>query len=143
MSLASRMMDNPSTIESLTQLMRSANDAILTVYDSETLHVDTKSDSSPVTEADLAAHRVLVSGLYQIDETIPIVSEEDPASLGIPKIHPTYWLIDPLDGTKEFIKRNGRKFEQTVREREKANPRFAFLNPWNMHHWYVTCCGPS
>lgn len=127
MSLASRMMDNPSTIESLTQLMRSANDAILTGYDSETLHVDTKSDSSPVTEADLAAHRVLVSGLNQIDQAIPIVSEEDPASLAIPQSHSTYWLIDPLDGTKEFIKRNG-EFTCNLALIEHSRPTLGFVS---------------
>lgn len=127
MSLASRMMDNPSTIESLTQLMRSANDAILTVYDSATLHVDTKSDSSPVTEADLAAHRVLVSGLNQIDQTIPIVSEEDPASLAISQSHSTYWLIDPLDGTKEFIKRNG-EFTCNLALIEQNRPTLGFVS---------------
>ena len=66
----------------------------------------TKGDDSPVTQADLAAHYVLVNGLSQLTPDIPVVSEEDPSSLQIPESHQRYWLIDPLDGTKEFINQN-------------------------------------
>jgi 3'(2'), 5'-bisphosphate nucleotidase len=92
--------------EELISLMWKASDAILEVYRSGELNTKTKGDESPVTQADLAAHHVLVNGLSQLTPNIPVVSEEDPSSLQIPESHQRYWLIDPLDGTKEFINRN-------------------------------------
>lgn len=97
---------SPETIDQLCALMWRAGDAIMDVYRSDDFGAKLKGDDSPVTQADLAAHQVLVDGLAAITPTIPVVSEEDKDSLGIPKAHTTYWLIDPLDGTKEFINRN-------------------------------------
>jgi len=68
------------------------------------IEVTHKGDDSPLTKADLAAHNVIVNGLQAIDST-PIVSEE--GREGNPLESDTCWLVDPLDGTKEFIKRNG------------------------------------
>jgi 3'(2'), 5'-bisphosphate nucleotidase len=93
-------------LEGLIKLMWEASDAILGVYHSGELDTKIKGDKSPVTQADLAAHHVLVKGLSQLTPNILVVSEEDPSSLQIPKSHQHYWLIDPLDGTKEFINRN-------------------------------------
>ena len=92
--------------EKLISLMWHASDAILEVYHSGDLDTKIKGDESPVTQADLAAHHVLVNGLSQLTPDIPVVSEEDPSSLQIPKSDQRYWLIDPLDGTKEFVNRN-------------------------------------
>ena len=61
--------------------------------------------NSPVTKADLAANRILNDGLKNLFPEIPIVSEEESSSLNIPKTNKVFWLIDPLDGTKEFIKK--------------------------------------
>ena len=93
-------------LEELSNLMWKASDAILEVYLSGDLDTEIKGDESPVTRADLAAHHVLVNGLSQLTPDIPVVSEEDPSSLQIPESYRQYWLIDPLDGTKEFINRN-------------------------------------
>ncbi len=80
---------------------------ILKIY-SEDIDVQTKDDESPLTLADLASHKVIVEGLSELTPEIPVMSEE---SADIPyelrKTWSTYWLVDPLDGTKEFIKRNG------------------------------------
>jgi len=92
--------------EELISLMWKASDAILEVYHSGELNTELKEDESPVTQADLAAHHVLVNGLSQLTPDIPVVSEEDPSSLQIPESYRRYWLIDPLDGTKEFINQN-------------------------------------
>lgn len=85
-----------------------AGDAILEVYESGDFGVDHKSDDSPLTKADLASHKVIVHGLENLTPDIPVLSEE---SAKIPfeerKTWSKYWLVDPLDGTKEFIKRNG------------------------------------
>jgi 3'(2'), 5'-bisphosphate nucleotidase len=85
-----------------------AGEAIIKIYESGDFGVDQKSDDSPLTKADLAAHKVIVAGLTQLTPEIPILSEE---SASIPfeerKQWNKYWLVDPLDGTKEFIKKNG------------------------------------
>ena len=83
-----------------------AGNAILEIYNKgSTIDVMTKDDNSPLTDADLAAHRVIVGGLQQIDPDTPIVSEE--GRVGDPLSSDLCWLVDPLDGTKEFVKRNG------------------------------------
>lgn len=92
------------------QLATEAGSAIIRVYD-ESHQVDAlvahKADDSPLTLADLASHNIIVAGLADLTPEIPIVSEEDVASLVHRSPHGHFWLIDPLDGTKEFLARNG------------------------------------
>ena len=93
---------NPEKIIHIAEL---AGKAILEIYNrSEELKVEKKDDNSPLTEADIAAHNIIVNNLIGIDST-PIVSEE--GIEGNPQTSKLCWLVDPLDGTKEFIKRNG------------------------------------
>ena len=84
-----------------------AGDAILRIYGQD-FSVDHKDDQSPLTEADLASHRVITEGLRRLTPDIPVMSEE---SATIPweerRQWQRFWLVDPLDGTKEFVKRNG------------------------------------
>lgn len=95
-------------LEQICQLARAAGDAIMKVYDGELpLDVSHKSDASPVTAADIAAHQIILAGLKQLTPDIPLLSEEDPPSWEVRQHWQRYWLVDPLDGTKEFIKRNG------------------------------------
>ena len=95
-------------LEQICQLAREAGDAIMQVYnDAAPLDVSHKSDDSPVTTADIAAHQVIVNGLAQLSPAIPVLSEEDPPAWEVRQHWQRYWLVDPLDGTKEFIKRNG------------------------------------
>jgi 3'(2'), 5'-bisphosphate nucleotidase len=94
-------------IKKINEIARQAGTAILEIYGQD-FDVMEKADKSPLTEADLAAHHVIVNELQSLTPEIPVLSEE---SAVIPydtraQWH-TYWLIDPLDGTKEFIKRNG------------------------------------
>jgi 3'(2'), 5'-bisphosphate nucleotidase len=88
-------------------LARQAGDAILRIYGQD-FSVDHKDDQSPLTEADLASHRVIAEGLSRLTPDIPVMSEE---SATIPweerRRWQRFWLVDPLDGTKEFVKRNG------------------------------------
>lgn len=86
-----------------------AGEAILEVYQrEEDLDISTKDNDSPLTEADLNAHKVIVEALYELTPGLPVLSEE---SRAVPwkerQYWDTYWLVDPLDGTKEFISRNG------------------------------------
>jgi 3'(2'), 5'-bisphosphate nucleotidase len=106
MNQTTELLFDSALFEELISLMWEASDAILEVYHSGKLNTELKGDQSPVTKADLAAHHVLVNGLLQLTPHIPVVSEEDQSSLQIPESHQCYWLIDPLDGTKEFINRN-------------------------------------
>lgn len=77
------------------------------VYSSD-FDVVKKEDNSPLTQADLAAHQVIVHALSQLTPDIPILSEEsDSIGFEIRSLWQQYWLIDPLDGTREFVKRNG------------------------------------
>lgn len=103
-------------------LATQAGDAILTVYESDDFGVDHKSDDSPLTKADLAAHQVIVAGLKELTPDIPVLSEE---SASIPfeerQSWRKYWLVDPLDGTKEFIKRNG-EFTVNIALIEEGKP---------------------
>ncbi|WP_312053295.1 3'(2'),5'-bisphosphate nucleotidase CysQ [Pantoea brenneri] len=95
-------------LEQICQLAREAGDAIMQVYnDAAPLDVSHKSDDSPVTAADIAAHQVIVNGLAQLSPDLPVLSEEDPPAWEVRQHWQRYWLVDPLDGTKEFIKRNG------------------------------------
>lgn len=81
--------------------------AILKVYHGA-FDVAHKDDRSPVTEADLAAHRCIVDGLARLTPDIPVLSEEsDAREIWQRRQWPRLWLVDPLDGTREFIKRNG------------------------------------
>ncbi len=98
-----------SLLDDVLELCRQAGREILKVYNqAEALEVTSKADSSPVTEADLAAHRVLCQGLEKMLDAVPVLSEEgDPVSYEQRRRWQRYWIIDPLDGTKEFISRNG------------------------------------
>jgi len=79
----------------------------MAIYSRGISEIQRKEDDSPVTEADLAAQRVLASLLKPLLPECPVVSEEDAESLVHRQKHSRFWLIDPLDGTKEFIARNG------------------------------------
>lgn len=93
--------------EGVIAIAQAAGAAIMTVY-REGFSVQTKDDASPLTQADLAANRVIVEGLATLTPEIPVLSEE---SAQVPWAQrrgwTRYWLVDPLDGTREFIKRNG------------------------------------
>ncbi|STP22582.1 cysQ protein [Escherichia coli] len=95
-------------LDQVCQLARNAGDAIMQVYDgTKPMDVVSKADNSPVTAADIAAHTVIMDGLRTLTPDIPVLSEEDPPGWEVRQHWQRYWLVDPLDGTKEFIKRNG------------------------------------
>jgi 3'(2'), 5'-bisphosphate nucleotidase len=101
-------METPAQLlPAVTALARQAGEAILQVYRQD-FAVDHKGDDSPLTAADLASHRCILDGLARLAPDLPRLSEE---GADIPfeqrRQWPCYWLIDPLDGTREFVKRNG------------------------------------
>ncbi len=96
-----------SLIDPVVALAEQAGHEILEVYSSD-FEVQSKQDDSPLTKADLASHHCIVAGLESLTPGMPIISEES----GLPGFEERrqwerYWLIDPLDGTKEFVNRNG------------------------------------
>lgn len=95
-------------LDGVMAICRDAGDAILEVYDREDFDVETKQDESPLTAADLASHKTILAGLADLAPEIPVLSEESDALPWSERQHwDRYFLIDPLDGTKEFISRNG------------------------------------
>ncbi len=88
-------------------IAKEAGDAIMQIYLTD-FDFETKEDNSPLTKADIAAHNIIVARLNQLTPNIPILSEESKkVDIDLHLDWKTYWLIDPLDGTREFLKRNG------------------------------------
>lgn len=117
-----------------------AGSAILAIYATD-FDVAAKGDESPLTQADLASHRHIVRSLLKLTPDIPIISEES----GLPDFDvrgrwDRYWLIDPLDGTKEFVKRNG-EFTVNIALIENHRPVFGVVHIPVMGKTYVGCDG--
>lgn len=96
-------------VDTVLSIVNDASDAVMAIYnDPNLVEVNLKLDKSPLTNADMASHHVITDGLRLAFPSIPIVSEESPiAENRQSRLSEYYWLIDPIDGTKEFIKRNG------------------------------------
>lgn len=101
-------LDQPrDLLEPTVAIAREAGIQILEVY-AQDFSVEHKHDRSPLTEADMAAHHTIVAGLQSLTPGVPILSEEEAALPFAERSRwRSYWLVDPLDGTREFIKRNG------------------------------------
>ena len=98
---------SPRLQQDILDISRRAGAAILQVYGQE-ITVEHKEDASPLTQADLASHHLIVEALHALTPLVPVLSEESAAlDFSIRSRWSEYWLVDPLDGTKEFIKRNG------------------------------------
>lgn len=100
-------MNREQIAQDIVKIAREAGDKILEIYNRD-FTVDTKSDESPVTEADVAAEKIILAGLQQITPDIPVLAEESVAAGRIPDLTGgIFWLVDPLDGTKEFVHKRG------------------------------------
>ncbi|MGO9544944.1 MAG: 3'(2'),5'-bisphosphate nucleotidase CysQ [Rhodomicrobium sp.] len=84
-----------------------AGAAIMDIYNRQTLNVRYKADSSPVTDADHASEDIVIAALSKLMPGIPVIAEEQASAGNIPDTGATFFLVDPLDGTKEFLKFNG------------------------------------
>ena len=100
------MRASMSLLEEIEAIARKAGDAIMEVYGRD-FSATQKEDKSPLTEADTAAHEVIIRHLKRLQPSLPILSEEAVGDFSGADNSGRYWLVDPLDGTKEFIKRNG------------------------------------
>ncbi len=95
-----------SLVDALVPLIREAGSLVMRIYATD-FDVEIKGDESPVTLADQCAEKVIVEGLKRIAPDIPVVGEEAASAGDIPDVSNRFWLVDPIDGTKEFISRNG------------------------------------
>jgi len=100
-------LDYCSLLKAVIPIAREAGEAILAIYETD-YAIEHKDDATPLTEADMAAHHIIEAGLQTLSPDIPVLSEES-AKISFEQRQQwsTYWLVDPLDGTREFIKRNG------------------------------------
>ena len=97
---------HPHWLDAMARIARAAGQVVLEVY-AQPFEVRGKADCSPVTEADERAERVIVPALQALAPGVPVVAEEAAARGDVPQVGREFWLVDPLDGTKEFIARNG------------------------------------
>jgi 3'(2'), 5'-bisphosphate nucleotidase len=105
-TLEETMQHPPAFLDDIGRLAVEAGRAILEVYHTD-FSVDHKADKSPLTLADMRSHRIIADGLQAAYPDIPVLSEEGKSvSYAVRKDWDRFWLVDPLDGTKEFIKRN-------------------------------------
>jgi 3'(2'), 5'-bisphosphate nucleotidase len=100
------MPENADYTTALLALAISAGSKILEIY-AEPVEVTEKADGSPVTRADEAAEALILKGLQELFPEVPVVAEESVEAGRVPAASDTYFLVDPLDGTKEFLNRNG------------------------------------
>ena len=123
-------------LNKLIEISINAGRAIMDIYKTD-FNFEKKSDQSPLTAADLCSHEIISDSLSKLSPKIPILSEE---SLDIPMSERSswdeYWLIDPLDGTKEFINRNG-EFTTNIALIKKNRPVFGIIHApcLNQTYW--------
>jgi len=133
-------MNLKDLINPIVDLAVDAGQAILEVYATD-FDVQEKGDASPLTQADLASHHCIVAGLQALTPGIPIISEEE----GLPTFEERsswkqYWLIDPLDGTKEFVNRNG-EFTVNIAFIDSHRPTFGVVHVPVQNKTYIGCEG--
>ena len=101
-------IENNDLINALIDLVKESGKSILEIYNSNDMGISYKDDKSPLTLADKASNKIICSKLKELTPDIPILSEEGKnISYEERKKWTTFWLIDPIDGTKEFINKNG------------------------------------
>ena len=132
---------NDKLSQQILRIVIEAGDKIMVVYRSTDFSVTQKGDDSPLTKADLAAHHHIVAALAALTPDIPVLSEE---AADIPystrKTWSRYWLVDPLDGTKEFIKRND-EFTVNIALIENGEPTMGAVHAPALSLSYIAARG--
>ena len=114
------IIDKTRLVDDLAEAAREAGEAILTIV-RRGFEVESKHDTSPVTEADRAAELVILAALARAAPGVPVIAEEEVAAGRIPAHDDTYFLVDPLDGTKEFV-RGGDDYTVNIGLIERGTP---------------------
>jgi 3'(2'),5'-bisphosphate nucleotidase len=122
-------MNMNAMTESMLPIVRQAGKAIMDIYQDETLfQTEYKKDHSPLTEADKRSNTIICEALAELYPDIPVISEENKqASYAIRSGYDRYFLVDPLDGTREFIKRNG-EFTINIAYLEGIHPMAGYVH---------------
>ena len=133
-------MDPSQLVEPVIGAAIEAGEQILAVYETS-FEVSSKDDDSPLTQADMASHQTIVRRLGELTPGIPVLSEEG----GLPDYTTRqewdrYWLVDPLDGTREFVSRNG-EFTVNIALVDSHRPVLGIVHVPVMHRSYVGCEG--
>lgn len=120
-------MEYKDIISGLIEVVKKAQEEVLRIYDAADMSVEYKADESPLTEADKSSNFIITEGLKSLLQEVPVISEENAeVPYGQRKMWRRFWLVDPLDGTKEFIKRNG-EFTINVALIEDGAPLFGVV----------------
>lgn len=119
------MIDHARLLEDIADAGREAGEAILEVV-RRGFEIESKQDSSPVTEADRAAELVILAALARAAPGVPVIAEEEVAAGRIPEHDDCYFLVDPLDGTKEFI-RGGEDYTVNIGLIERGEPKLGIV----------------
>lgn len=116
------------SLQSLLSLTHTASKATMEIYNTNTTVVVYKSDNYPLTQADKASHEIIVNGLRMLFPDIPVIGEKEDLA-ETPKLvnSPAFWQVDLIDGTQEFVNRNG-EFCITIGLIENNKPTFGFAS---------------
>ena len=133
--------DLTDLVNSIVSIAADAGLKILELYDSADLDISSKHDNTPLTEADLAANQVIIDKLSQIEPTYPILTEES-CGVSFDERHEwnRYWLVDPLDGTREFIKHSG-EFSVNIALIDNGVPILGVVHAPVLNVTYWACRG--
>ena len=121
-------MDKEKLLElsdKVSEIALKASQSIMDIYTRKEIVLEKKEDGSPLTEADLTSHKILVEGLDNLDLRISVLSEEGKSKHKLDD--ETFWLIDPLDGTKEFLNKNG-DFTVNIALIDKGTPLMGIVS---------------
>lgn len=119
------MIDDARLLDDIAEAAREAGEAILTIV-RRGFEIEAKQDSSPVTEADRAAELIILAALARAAPGVPVIAEEQVAAGHIPAHEDTYFLVDPLDGTKEFV-RGGDDYTVNIGLIQNGGPRLGVV----------------
>jgi 3'(2'), 5'-bisphosphate nucleotidase len=133
------MLFSQDIIDALKKLIFKVGQEISKIYYDNSFSVYLKEDSSPVTNADMLASEMIIASIRSITPDIPIISEEMPISINLKILEESkrYWLIDPIDGTKSFIKKNG-DFTINIALIEEGRPVFGLIYHPIKHELFYT-----
>lgn len=128
-------------LKDILTLSQHASEAILDISERKAYQIQSKNDQSPVTEADVRSHQIIKEGLAAIDPDTPMISEEGEDIPFLERKHwSRFWLVDPLDGTKEFI-RNSNEFSVNIALIEDNEPILGVVAVPKLGHYYWSVKG--
>lgn len=131
----------PELLQAVTQVALQAAEQVMQVYRGA-FAVRGKADASPVTEADERAEALITAALLGLEPQVPVVAEEAAARGEVPAVGGRFWLVDPLDGTREFISRNG-EFTVNIALVEEGAPMLGVVVVPVDGRVYAGLCGPA